>query len=323
MTTDQPCRICGNSEGNRTHLAREMMFGSREPFPYVECGSCGCVQLAEIPPDLARHYPRDYYSLHDWTTRSVGPLKRRLRRARALHRLGSPSAVGWFLTRLSRPRPRLRWLEVAGAGPGSSILDVGCGSGALLGKLHADGFSHLTGVDPHAPELARLPRGLRVVRAELHELRETFDLVMMHHSLEHIPDQAGAMRALRRVVAPGGTALVRIPLAGTWAWRTYGVDWVQLDAPRHLYLHTGRSFRRLAEEAGFVVHAVEHDSGAFQLWGSEQYRAGVPLTDPRSRWVNRRSELFTRRQLAGFRARAAALNAAGDGDQACFYLRPR
>ncbi len=37
-----------------------MMLGSRESFTYVECARCGCVQIAEIPADLARHYPTDY-----------------------------------------------------------------------------------------------------------------------------------------------------------------------------------------------------------------------------------------------------------------------
>jgi len=43
------CRICGNSVGNKTHAAREMMFGMRDVFHYLECASCGCVQLVDTP----------------------------------------------------------------------------------------------------------------------------------------------------------------------------------------------------------------------------------------------------------------------------------
>ena len=43
------CAICGNTERNRDFLAREMMFGFRDTFPYFECSACGCLQIAEIP----------------------------------------------------------------------------------------------------------------------------------------------------------------------------------------------------------------------------------------------------------------------------------
>ena len=62
--------------------------------------------------------------------------------------------------------------------------------------------------------------------------------------------------------------VIRIPIAGTHAWQTYGVDWVQLDAPRHLFLHTEDGMRSLAAGAGLQVTAVVHDSTAMQFWGS-------------------------------------------------------
>ena len=37
---------------------------------------------------------------------------------------------------------------------------------------------------------------------------------------------------------------------GTWFWDSYGVDWWELDAPRHLFVHTPASIERLAAEAG-------------------------------------------------------------------------
>ena len=34
-TTGLVCRICGNESGNKTHKAREMMFGTRDEFHYL------------------------------------------------------------------------------------------------------------------------------------------------------------------------------------------------------------------------------------------------------------------------------------------------
>src|ERR1700676_3435079 len=56
------CQICSNAHGNRSFQAKEMMFGLRDTFEYFECGSCQCVQLAEIPADLSRYYPSNYYA---------------------------------------------------------------------------------------------------------------------------------------------------------------------------------------------------------------------------------------------------------------------
>ena len=37
-----------------------MMFGLREEFEFFECGNCGCVQIAEVPANLAKYYPEEY-----------------------------------------------------------------------------------------------------------------------------------------------------------------------------------------------------------------------------------------------------------------------
>ena len=58
------CRICGNAEDNRTFEVREMMFGTRETFTYFQCAKCGCLQMVEIPSDMSRYYPPEYYSFN-------------------------------------------------------------------------------------------------------------------------------------------------------------------------------------------------------------------------------------------------------------------
>lgn len=42
---------------------------------------------------------------------------------------------------------------------------------------------------------------------------ESFDLIVCSHVLEHIPDDRAAMSELRRVMAPGGRAILQVPLA--------------------------------------------------------------------------------------------------------------
>ena len=60
------CRGCGNASGNAEHTAREMMFGTRDEFVYVECAKCGTLQIKEIP-ELAKYYPENYLSFNSET----------------------------------------------------------------------------------------------------------------------------------------------------------------------------------------------------------------------------------------------------------------
>lgn len=111
--------------------------------------------------------------------------------------------------------------------------------------------------------------------------------------------------------------LIRIPPADGYAWETYREDWVQLDAPRHLYLHTQKSIRYLAGLHGLERERVLYDSDATQILGSELYRHDIPLTAGKAQ---KRSVLTATARRAAER-RAEELNRAGRGDQAAFFLR--
>ena len=95
---------------------------------------------------------------------------------------------------------------------------------------------------------------------------------------------------------------------------------MQLDVPRHFFLHTVASIALLAQRSGLRLARTIHDSTAFQFWASEQYRLGVPLFDERSYMVDRSTSLFDPRRIEEYERRARELNATGEGDQACFFL---
>lgn len=63
-----------------------------------------------------------------------------------------------------------------------------------------------TDLDPHGVDLQ-----LDVTALDLPD--DAFDAVLCSHVLEHVPDDAAAMRELRRVTAPNGFCLVMVPIA--------------------------------------------------------------------------------------------------------------
>ena len=300
------------------------MFGTRERFEYLECGGCGTLQLTDIP-DLKPYYPPNYLSFDSEREIHIAAnLKRRIAaRLAGMHIVKGSGLLGklvlaarpWIEDRFPRSlrHPRLH-LDFD-----SRILDFGCGTGHLLRTLHYFGFRNLTGADLFIEGDLKYP-GVRILKRGLEELEPTFDLIMMNHSFEHLPDPTAALREVRRLLADDGHCLIRIPVV-SHAWERYGIDWVQLDPPRHLFLYTEQAFRLLAKAAGFAVEDVVYDSTAFQFWGSEQYRLDIPLNDIRSMDRPDGEVVFTPEQIDDWNVRAEKLNAAGEGDQACFYLR--
>lgn len=294
------------------------MFGFREVFQYLECDSCGCLQLLNLPRDMGRYYPSGYSAF--CTNEASSIVLQRIRHyVRMRRNQGFFEGAGWLDRLLSRryDYPQLNAVAHMRATRQVRILDVGCGSGRLLLDLKELGFQHVLGVDLFVPQPIDYGNGVRVMKARPEDLvGTTWDVIMFHHSFEHMPHPASMLRLTADLLAPGGHCLIRTPLVG-WAWEHYGVNWVQLDAPRHFFLHTEKSFELLVRREGFRVHEVRYDSTEYQFWVSELYtrnvaQASVNMTRPQA--------IFSKSDLRRFRRQAARLNSEGRGDQAAFDL---
>jgi predicted SAM-dependent methyltransferase len=143
---------------------------------------------------------------------------------------------------------------------------------------------------------------------------------MLNHSFEHMPDPLSVLKKLYEIVSPGKYVMIRIPVADCHAWEKYNVNWVALDPPRHLFVHTTKSMEMLAKESGFELARIMHDSNEKQFWGSEQYLKDIPLLDSKSYFENPNNSIFTKKQIKVYRAKTRELNKKHQGDAACFYL---
>jgi SAM-dependent methyltransferase len=298
-----------------------MMYGTKEKFEYFQCVACGCLQIREFPVNVSKYYPKAYYAFQEAGPRIEGGAKSFLRHCRAKFLTNHKKSVGWIFSRVFSPPVFYSWFEPAGVKLGYEILDVGCGSGIYLHWLSLEGFTHLTGVDPFVEQTVRYANGVTILKGDLDQIDGCYDFIMLNHSFEHMPDPHSVFKHLYRLISPGRFVMIRIPVVSSAAWQKYGVDWIQLDPPRHLFLHTPASMEYLANETGFRVTHVIYDSTEFQFWGSELYRRGIPLfgqSDTLSDSV--RSSTFTKDELSQMKVEAEQLNRAGKGDQACFYL---
>ena len=306
------------------------MFGLRDSFVYFQCAECGCLQIAEFPSDMSRYYPASYYSLQRKPAPRVSSsAMRRWARVRANEfAVTQRGLLGRVLCWLS-PREDLREAVVQhfpGDGVAltklrrsSRILDVGCGSGTFLLALSESGFQNVQGVDLYVEESIEYPRGVRVLKGSLEACEGPWDVIMFHHSFEHLRGPLETLKTAARLLAGQGMIVIRIPVVSSYAWEKYGIAWVQLDAPRHFFLHSPESMSRLARAVGLRVVKVVYDSTEFQFLGSELYLRDRPLFSGGSSspdW-----SVFAPEEIESFRRLAGELNASERGDQAAFYLQ--
>ncbi len=317
------CRICQNSDHNTSYEVREMMLGLRDIHTYFECAECGCLQIKDIPKNIQDYYPnKDYYSYH--AVKAPKGIKGILIKRRDRYAATGKCLIGRFMQRL-QPHDKLPSLRYTQVTLDSRILDVGCGAGHLLHSMKEAGFKNLLGIDPFNTNNIHYDNGLTIEQKSLHELpsdnEKKWDLIMFNHSYEHVFDQHEVLKKAFDLLKPGGICMVRIPTVTSWAWRSYGTDWVQLDAPRHFFLHSLQSMHKLAEQTGFKLEEVLYDSFAFQSWGSIQYQQDIALHDENSYAVNPDKSPFNEADIREFEAHSKELNKAKSGDQAAFYLR--
>ncbi len=215
-------------------------------------------------------------------------------------------------------------LRVLGPLDGQHVLDVGCGNGSLARQLARQG-AHVMGVDASAPIIARAQQreaqetlGIAYHVADAARLEPLgdgwFDLVVSCMALQDIPDAAGTVAEVARVLRPGGRLVALfshpcfdVPEASAWAaehvpysttrWRKVTRYREVFDVPFAWKLPSGsevvtRSYHRplswyfrVLRRAGFVVLGLEEpapteefaQAEAGDAWPDTPFLEQIPL----------------------------------------------
>jgi len=141
------------------------------------------------------------------------------------------------------------------------ILDVGCGTGANLMLLLQFGDAQGVDVSPDALAFCR-ERGLDQVRLGAAESLPyedgSFDLVTAFDVVEHLDDDVGSLREMRRVLRPGGQIFLFVP--------TFMFLWgIQDDVSNHRRRYRLPELRRVVREAGFEVERSTYANITFMM----------------------------------------------------------
>lgn len=210
-------------------------------FAVVRCKDCGLHYTSPRPSaaTISSFYPRSYFP-----KRAPAP---------------STSVVRRRATANSR-RARRNGRKVLPLHGQGRLLDFGCGGGSYLDRMSRQGW-RVTGLDVAAPAVRRIRSelGLSAYVGTLPhpEIKpESFDVVTMWHSLEHVHDPAAVLREAFFHLAPGGKILVAVPNIESLAFRWFGRHWYALDVPRHLTHFSPRTLSWMLERSGFRVECL-------------------------------------------------------------------
>ena len=305
-------------------MASELLLGMGGSFDYNYCGECKGLELMNIPADMAKYYPQqDYYSFktNEGSLEELNSFRNRIRKAKAGYLLFNQKSFIGAITSIGYKMPDYyQWLRKSNVNFDSGILDVGCGNGDLLFKIRKLGFKRLTGIDPFINN-DNNGKEVSLLKKTIFDLSTQFDLVMSHHSFEHMEGPQSHLIQLAKLVKDNGTLLIRTPVTNSYCWEKYGVYWAALDAPRHINIQSHRSMEILAKTAGLTITDLWHDASSFQFWGSEEYLKGINSTSERSVWKTKTNSTFTKEELRNFKKDIAKLNEKKLGGEACFIMK--
>ena len=162
-----------------------------------------------------------------------------------------------------------------GIGPGTRVIDVGCGLGRHSYEAYRRG-ADVIAFDQNAEELAEVDTMLQAMGAEgeapasakaqvvvgdalaLPYPDDSFDCVIASEILEHIPDDDTAIAELARVLSPGGRLAVTVP-----RWLPERICWLLSDEYHaneggHIRIYRADELRTKLTSAGLRYTGSHH-----------------------------------------------------------------
>ncbi len=166
----------------------------------------------------------------------------------------------WFAARSKIVRRVID--KLGNLNPGDTILDVGCGTGAIL--AHLSKSYRVIGIDmsPLAVEYSR-KRGLTDVFLmpvqDFPKQKYTVRAATLLDVIEHIEDDVDVLKAVAELVGPDGRVVITVP-AHMWMWGSHDV------ANHHVRRYTKKTLRKALADAGLEpVRLTYYNSILFPL----------------------------------------------------------
>jgi SAM-dependent methyltransferase len=238
-----PCPQCGGQTEAAFRSDDQNRRLGKGPFSYRRCRGCGVIYLQNVPPDLHRYYPPDYYFI-----------------ARSLQEL-----QGWANTE------RYKMAIVSKYHRQGRLIEVGPASGAFAYLAKISGFDvTVIEMDERCSRYLSQEAGLHVIHSadEARALKTApaADVIAMWHVIEHLVDPWSMLEVAAAKLKPGGILVLAAPNPAAFQLGLFGGRWVHVDAPRHLWLIPPKVLEKRGERAGLAPRLITTRDPGSLFW---------------------------------------------------------
>ncbi len=234
------CCVCDISDAELVGQGEDYEYSSTpDTFSAFQCNSCSLVYLNPRPAasEFETIYPPTYHAF-DFSPKKYG-----------------------FVFKVRARLEAMRTLKRCRNLPDDArILDVGCGDGFHLSLLREYGNKkwNLEGIDLDRRAIDAATRaGLKVHLGSVEEIdlpTESYDLVFMIQTIEHVEKPDAVLRAIYRLLRKGGRLVIVTDNTGSFDFKFFKSRyWGGYHFPRHFNLFNRKSLTKLAEKTGFEM----------------------------------------------------------------------
>lgn len=228
------CPVCEHKEYTNFMACKDFYFFYPEEFNLVKCKNCNCIYLNPRPKEefISYFYP-ETYNLQEEHIEPFNRIKMRINDILSYKKLGS-------------------------------VLDIGCGTGALLYHLEKLGFK-VYGIDISERHLkyGREKFGLKnlvcenLIESNLPE--SYFDFITLYHTIEHLYQPIKYLEKIFKLLKTNGILIIAIPNCNSLQAKLFQDYWSGWDPPRHLIHFNKRTLSILLKKQGFKILKVSYD----------------------------------------------------------------
>jgi ADP-heptose:LPS heptosyltransferase/glycosyltransferase involved in cell wall biosynthesis/2-polyprenyl-3-methyl-5-hydroxy-6-metoxy-1,4-benzoquinol methylase len=244
-----PCTVCGSF--GFTHVRR---------LGVVQCNDCGHIYLRER---MNRAAQEEFYAEVHLKSQA---------QAKSPFKIPSSQKEADSLpefTALQRPRVLAAIQSLLGTDlAGRVLIDIGCGWGAFLHHARNQGMKTI-GFELTEPntkfgkEVLNLDiRHQQFIEAD--DIAEnSIDVIVMNHSLEHVPCPFEFLEKIEYVLKPGGVFFCMVPNFDSLCSQVMKEKWPWLERNWHYTHFTPKTLKDILAQAGFFIENLQTTAGDF------------------------------------------------------------
>lgn len=140
-----------------------------------------------------------------------------------------------------------------------NILDIGCGLGWLLSEV--DSSWNKFGLEPEknaADISAKVATIQNCIIEEADYKDDFFDIIVMHHTIEHMQDPRSVIKNVNKMLKKGGILIMATPDFDSACARRYEKNYRLLFDATHISLFSNDSMHRFLRDSDFKIESVEY-----------------------------------------------------------------